>query len=143
MPGQRFAIAKLADVLRDHQQGVQVACNPPSLNKILGDGFGLEIQRVLLPKHSLRSVYFGVIVQLRPARLGLGFLLLFVQQEREDRAAQRNLIAVVQHLLADGNPIHNRSMPASQIANYELSVIAGDHAVLPRQNRIGNADVVR
>ena len=84
LPGQRFAITKLADIFRDDQQSVQVARDASALNEISRNRFWLEIQRILLPKHSLRACHFGGIFQLRVARLRLSHLLILAQHERKD-----------------------------------------------------------
>src|SRR5690349_20322776 len=86
LPSEGFALTKLADVLSDYQQSVQVARDPPALNKIFRDGLGLKIQGILLPEDRLRALHLGVVVQLRPARFCLNFIL--AQQEREDRTSK-------------------------------------------------------
>src|SRR5690348_18444541 len=82
LPGEGFALAKLADVLRNYEQGIQVACNPPALNKVFRDGLRLKIESILLPEDRLRTLHLGVVVQFRPARSWLNFVL--AQQKRED-----------------------------------------------------------
>ena len=62
----------------------------------------------------------------------LGFLNL----ENEDRIAQGNLVAVIEHLLFDPRLIYVGSIQAVEVADLELFSLANDHAMPPRKSRV-------
>ncbi len=125
----------------DFQQCIQIAREPGSGRKLAENFLRLQVENVFRAdlRHRVRRLF---IFEFHHARLARG-LLFFVGEETKDRIADGNLIEVMQPVVLHRLAIHQRAVPALQIAQLETVTLGINHAVPPRYRRIADRQSVR
>src|SRR5262245_11965247 len=140
-PLKRFQIAYRVDLKPDLKQRAEVSRRARGRRQISLPFQSVKIERVFAAEEDCRlqgRIIFGESHETGSrARVRVR---LFVANEQQDRTAGLDQIAVRDRLLLDRYAVDEGSVEASQIVQVEYVPFSGDAAMLPRKQRIGDAD---